>query len=213
MPKWVVPSLALLAVLALAVFALVARDRLMKSPVPRFDIIPDMDRQLKYKTQSKNPMFADGRAMRYPVAGTVARGEWNTGDSFHTGLDAATWTTAFPIPIDDKTMRRGQQRYNIYCATCHGLAGYGDGITAKRADKLQEGTWTPPANFNTGRLRDMPVGEIFNSMTYGLRTMPAYGPQIPEADRWAIIAYLRALQRSQNATLEDVPPGERPQLK
>ena len=213
MPKWVVPTLALLAVAAFAAFAIAARGRQTKSPLPRIDLIPDMDLQPKYKAQTANPMFADGRAMRYPVAGAVARGRLDADDKFYRGLDGATWTKAFPVTVNYSLMKRGRERYDIYCAPCHGLAGDGDGIIAKRADSLQEGTWVPPANYHTERLRAMPVGLIFNTITYGLRTMPAYGAQIPEEDRWAIIAYVRALQRSRNATINDVPEESRPQLK
>lgn len=213
MPKWVVPTLVLLAALAFTVFALVARSRETHSPLPRIDFIPDMDLQDKFKTQTENPMFADGRAMRRPVQGTVARGQLNADGRFYRGVDGATWTTSFPMKIDDNVMKRGRERYNIFCAPCHGLAGNGDGMTAKRADSLQEGTWTPPSSYHTDRLRAMPVGEVFNTITYGIRKMPPYGSQVPEADRWAIIAYVRALQRSRNATMDDVPDEIRPALK
>lgn len=199
--------------MAFTVFALVARGRETHSPLPRIDFIPDMDLQDKFKTQTENPMFADGRAMRQPVRGSVARGRLNADDRFYRGVDGATWTAAFPIQIDGKVMERGRERYNIFCAPCHGLAGYGDGMIAKRADSLQEGTWTPPPSYHTGLLRDMPAGRIFNTITYGIRKMPPYGSQVPEADRWAIIAYVRALQRSRNATMDDVPGDVRPALK
>lgn len=213
MPRWIVPSLALSAVLAFALFAIVARNRALTGPDPRFDLIPDMDYQEKYKTQSPNAMFADGRAMRLPVDGTVARGRLMADAEFYRGMKDGTWTVQFPIRIDASSLRRGQDRYDIYCSPCHGLSGYGDGMIAKRADKLQEGTWVPPASYHQDRLRTMPVGQMFNTDTWGIRTMPAYGPQIPEADRWAIIAYIRALQRSQNATMKDVPADIRPSVQ
>ena len=110
-------------------------------------------------------------------------------------------------------LQRGHERYDVYCSPCHGLAGFGDGMVAKRADELQEGTWTPPASFHTALVRERSVGQLFNTISNGVRNMPAYGPQIPIQDRWAIVAYVRALQRSQNATVDDVPPDIRAQLR
>jgi mono/diheme cytochrome c family protein len=118
-----------------------------------------------------------------------------------------------PLAVDLGVLQRGRERYDIYCAPCHGLAGYGDGSVAKRAEALQEGTWTPPTSFHTELIRQRPDGHIFNTISNGIRNMPAYGPQIPVADRWAIVAYVRALQRSQNATVDDVPPEIRAQLR
>jgi mono/diheme cytochrome c family protein len=104
-------------------------------------------------------------------------------------------------------MKRGQQRYNIYCAPCHGLAGEGDGLVAKRAQELQQGTWAfPPTSLHSEAVRPQPVGQLFNTITNGVRKMPAYGAQISVQDRWAIVLYVRALQRTQNARPEDVPP-------
>lgn len=113
------------------------------------------------------------------------------------------------MPLTPELLKRGQERYGIYCAPCHGLAGYGDGIVNVRAERLQEGTWTPPSSFHDAVVLGRPVGHLFNSVTNGIRSMPAYGPQIPERDRWAIVAYVRALQRSQATKVDDVPAGER----
>jgi mono/diheme cytochrome c family protein len=108
---------------------------------------------------------------------------------------------------------RGQERFNIYCSPCHGLTGAGDGLVSRRADALQEGTWVPPLTFHGDQVRGRPVGHLFNTITHGIRNMPAYGAQIPAEDRWAIVAYVRALQRSQNATVADVPPDLRAGLR
>lgn len=215
MPRWLIYLVLLLVALSFVPLALIARARVTASTKPRIHIIPDMDQQPKFKTQSRNPMFADLRAMRPPVAGTVARGD--VGDSvFSTGRVGGVggdWVEANPVEVDANLLARGRERYNIYCSPCHGLVGYGDGMVAKRADELMEGTWTPPSSFHTELIRERPAGHLFNTISNGIRNMPAYGPQIPVADRWAIVAYVRALQRSQNATIEDVPPETRAQLR
>ncbi len=213
MPRWVTYALILLAALALVPLALIARARSTTSPLPRIQPIRDMAKQPKFKMQSANPLFADGRAMRPAVEGTVARGELHDDAAFWVGRDADGWVTAFPVPVTERLMRRGEERYDIYCAPCHGLAGYGDGPVAKRADALQEGTWTPPSSYHSDLVRGRPVGHIFNTITNGIRNMPAYGPQIAPADRWAIVAYVRALQRSQDARLSDVPPELQRQVR
>ena len=212
-PRPLVYGGILLAALALIPLALIARARVTTSSEPRIQLIRDMGRQPKFKTQSADPMFADGRAMRPEVPGTVARGERHANAAFWTGRDGDGWVTTFPVPVTDALLRRGQERYDIFCAPCHGLAGYGDGPVAKRADELQEGTWTPPSSYHTDLVRQRPLGFIFNTITNGIRNMPAYGPQIPAADRWAIIAYVRALERSQDARLDDVPPELRHELR
>lgn len=176
-------------------------------------IIPDMDRQEKFRPQSVNPMFADSRADRRPVPGTVAQGQLEEDSHLNRGLVNGAWAVEFPGPVTESTMRRGQQRYEIFCAPCHGLAGMGDGIVAARAERLQEGTWTPPTNLHDVAVRERPVGHLYNTIANGIRNMPAYGAQIPVADRWAIVAYVRALQKSQNARIEDVPADIRPTLR
>jgi mono/diheme cytochrome c family protein len=110
-------------------------------------------------------------------------------------------------------MERGRQRFGIYCTPCHGQIGQGDGMVAKRADQLAQGTWVPPSNITQENLRQMSVGELFNSVTNGVRNMPGYGPQIKTEDRWAIIMYVRALQRSRSGSLNDLPPDARASLK
>jgi mono/diheme cytochrome c family protein len=159
-------------------------------------------------------VFPDGRATRLPVPGTVAVGELHEDDHFWRGMENGVFARTFPptYRVDETAMQRGQQRFGIYCAPCHGFGGEGDGMVARRAESLGEGTWTPPANLTESRIRDMPVGEIFNTITHGIRNMPAYGPQIPVSDRWAIILYLRALERSKAAKLADLAPAERTAL-
>jgi len=107
---------------------------------------------------------------------------------------------------------RGRERFGIYCTPCHGQVGEGDGMVHQRAMTLAEGTWVPPSNMTEERVRVMPVGEIFNTVTNGVRNMPGYGRQIPAEDRWAIILYVRALQRSRAAELKDLSEQERESL-
>lgn len=213
MPRWLLYAAVLLAALALVPLALIARARVTTSPRPRIHLILDMSKQPKFKTQTANPLFADARAMRPEVPGTVARGELHEENAYFEGRDAAGWVTVIPMPVTEQLVRRGQERYDIYCEPCHGLAGYGDGQVAKRADQLQEGTWTPPSSYHTDLVRGRPVGHLFNTITNGIRNMPSYGAQIPVSDRWAIAAYVRALQLSQDANVNDVPPELRRQLR
>ena len=112
-----------------------------------------------------------------------------------------------------ETMDRGRERFGIYCTPCHGVDGMGQGMVHERARSLMQGTWVPPTNLHQENLLYKPVGELFEGITRGVRNMPPYGRQIDTADRWAVVLYLRALQRSQAASLEDVPEGERGGLK
>ena len=102
-------------------------------------------------------------------------------------------------------MKRGQERYNIYCSSCHGLAGDGDGLVTRRALELEQGTWIKPTSFHSENVTQQPVGRLFHSITNGVRKMPGYGDLIPVEDRWAILLYLRALQQSRSASVQDIP--------
>jgi mono/diheme cytochrome c family protein len=213
LPSWILFTVVALVVVSWVPLALIMRARVTTSPNPRIHVIPDMDNQPKYKPQSRNPLFADRRAMRPPVPGAVARGAILDDPVLTTGRVGEDWVEANPVPIDRVLLERGRERYDVFCSPCHGLAGFGDGMVAKRADELQEGTWTPPTSFHTDLIRQRPDGHLFNTITNGIRNMPAYRSQIPAADRWAVVAYVRALQRSQNATVDDVPPEIRAQLR
>jgi mono/diheme cytochrome c family protein len=206
-------GIGVLVALSFVPLALIARARVSNSPRPRLHLVPDMDSQPKFKPQAANPMFADTRAARPQVAGTVARGQWPRDEALHVGRVDGEWVSAFPVPLTEPLLRRGQERYGIYCAPCHGLSGYGDGPVSVRAERLQEGTWTPSSSFHTELVRGRPAGHLYNTIANGIRTMPAYGAQIPVDDRWAIVAYVRALQRSQHAPLADVPVELRGQLR
>jgi len=170
-------------------------------------VVMDMDFQEKYDPQESSPLFADGKAMRQPVYGTVARGELRNNDSLYRGTTSdGDFIEKNPMEINMSTLQRGQQEFNIYCSPCHSRVGDGRGI-------MVEYNYAPPASFHSERLRTLPDGHIFDVITNGRRNMPAYGSQIPVKDRWAIVAYVRALQRSQNARLGDVPEELREQMR
>ena len=208
-------ALIIIAVASVVPFALAAKARYTKSASPRIHLIQDMDSQPKYKAQRENTFFADGHADRPAIDGTVAVGDARDDDKLYKGKEGDAWARTFPsqIAINEATMDRGRQRFGIYCTPCHGQIGAGDGMVAKRADSLAQGTWVPPSNVTQQNLREQPVGELFNSITNGVRNMPGYGSQIKTEDRWAIVLYLRALQRSRGGSLNDLPPDARASLK
>ncbi|QXD15963.1 cytochrome c [Rhodocaloribacter litoris] len=171
------------------------------SEKPPIHINPNMDFQERFEAQEANAFFADGRAMRPPVPGTVARGFLREDSRFYEGREAdGTLVTVMPVPITRELVLRGRARYNIYCAPCHGLAGDGQGPISTGGYGM-----VPAPTFHTDYLRTVADGYFFDAITNGIRTMPSYAAQIPVADRWAITAYLRALQRSQHAAEGDVP--------
>jgi mono/diheme cytochrome c family protein len=216
LPRIIVFGLLILGSASLVPFAMAALARESTNTAPRIHIVPNMDFQPKYKSQRQNTFFADQRAMREPIAGTVAIGHLQNDEHYFRGkADDGSWARTFPmqVQVDDATMARGKQRFGIYCTPCHGDDGKGMGMVARRAAGLNEGTWVPPTNLTEERLHFMPVGELFNSVSNGIRNMPAYGRQIPVADRWSIILYVRALQRSQATGINDVPAAERGSLK
>ena len=163
----------------------------------------DMHDQPKAKPQSKSGFFVDGRNDRLPVEGTVARGQLREGDHLYRGKVDGKFVTTFPFPIDAAVMERGRERYTIYCTPCHGQTGLGNGMVIQRGFKI------PAASHHIERLRNAPNGYWFDVITNGFGVMFGYGAQIPVNDRWAIVAYVRALQLSRNATMEDIPEVER----
>jgi cytochrome c5 len=213
MPKNVTAVLLVLATIALIPVACIARARAINSPLPAIHVWPDMDNQTRFKPQQRNPLFADSRAMRPPVEGTVARGMLQEDDHYYRGLDGEGYAISMPMPVTAELLERGKQRYEIFCTPCHGVSGYGDGIVANRADALQQGTWVPPSSFHMPPASDREDGHLFNTITNGIRTMPGYGAQIEHGDRWAIVAYIRALQRSQSTDVADVPQQLRSTLR
>jgi len=206
-------SLAL-ATAALIPPALIARARTRTQEKPRIHYVQDMDNQAKFRAQHVNPLFADGRAMRPRVEGTVPRGELAVDQHLHKGVTDGQWAESFPreLPVDAAFARRGEERFAIYCTPCHGVDGYGNGIVHVRAMELLNnptignGTeWVQPKNIHEPEIREQPVGQIFNTITNGVRNMAGYESQIPVEDRWAITLWVEVLQRSQNALPGDLP--------
>jgi mono/diheme cytochrome c family protein len=160
----------------------------------------DMQDQPKFIPQRGTTFFADGRSARPQVAGTVARNQMHDNEYFYTGLVSGKEGDGFPIALTPEVMQRGQERYNIYCTPCHSRVGNGDGMIVQRG-------YRPAGDFHTDRLRNAPLGHFFNVMTNGYGAMPDYAAQLTPEDRWAVVAYIRALQLSQAAKSSDVAPG------
>lgn len=217
LPRGIIYGLVILTAAAIIPFALAAHARESRNRTPRIHVVPDMDFQTKYKAQRVNTFFEDRRADRPFVEGTVARGNLQEDDHFYRGKSGDTWARTFPnqFEVSEATMKRGEERYDVFCAPCHGLQGRGDGMISKRAELIGAGVdgWVPPSDVTDPNLMKQPVGQLFNSITHGVRNMPAYGPQIDAEDRWAIILYVRALQRTRNATTKDLSPSEIASLK
>jgi hypothetical protein len=174
---------------------------------PPMGIDRGMAKQPKYYPQGESGFFPDKAMMRPRVPGTVARGELREDIEYFTGKTAdGKFVKKAPVRITMPLLQRGQERFNIYCSPCHSRVGDGQGIMLKYS-------YVPPPTFHSERIRKLPDGHIFDVITNGIRNMPSYGHQVPVADRWAIIAYLRALQRSQHATRDDIPPAMREKLK
>lgn len=213
-PSSILWTVGIVTLLMLIPPGLIAKARLSKSAEPPFRWDAGMAFQPKFKPQTVSMLFADHREQRLPVPGTVARGDRQTNSHLYRGKQKdGTYAKGFPMAVTPQLVHRGQERFNIYCSVCHGLTGAGDGLVAKRAEALQEPLWVPPISLYTDLVRTMPEGQIFETITNGVRTMPPYGSRISAEDRWAIILYVRSLQRSQGASLADVPADIQPTLK
>jgi mono/diheme cytochrome c family protein len=167
----------------------------------------DMYNQAKYEPMETSQVFPDRQAMRPLPPGVVMFGDTREDTHYYTGQVDGAFVTTFPFPVDRETLYRGQERYEIYCSPCHGLSGYGNGMIEQRTEQMIV------PSLHQQRLRDAPEGLYFEVITNGYRYMYGYGTRISVEDRWAIIAYIRALQRSQQATLKDVPTEERHRLE
>jgi len=166
----------------------------------------DMFEQPKSNPLAASDFFPDGAASRPIPPHTVARGDLETDEAFYTGMVGSNLVTAFPIHVTRAVLERGRQRYEIDCLPCHGATGEGDGIVVHRG-------FPAPPSYHIERLRQAPVGHFFDVMTHGYGVMLPYASRVRPADRWAITAYIRALQLSEHATLADVPASEAPKLK
>jgi len=165
-----------------------------------------MQDQPKYPPLRESTFFGDFRSERPLVDGTVARGHLRDDALLYTGRVGQSDATVFPFPIDARVMARGQERFNIFCSPCHGRTGQGDGMVVRRG-------YRRPPSYHQDRLREAPLGHFFDVITNGFGAMPDYASQITADDRWAIVAYIRALQLSEHATLADVPAGERDRIR
>jgi mono/diheme cytochrome c family protein len=165
-----------------------------------------MHDQPKYVPLRESAFFGDARSARPVVPGTVARGQLHDDPLLYTGRANGADATVFPFRVDAATLARGRERFDIYCAPCHGRTGQGDGMIVRRG-------YRRPPSFHQDRLRDVGVGHFFDVITNGFGAMPDYAAQIAAEDRWAIVAYVRALQLSEHATLADVPAAERGKIQ
>ena len=214
--------LALIAIVSLAGF------RGTHSAKPPIEIFVDMVRNPRYDPQHESDFYSDTRAARAPVPGTVPLGYTvpnaflstgannnkldqhagaftDTTDYYNTGRVGDFYGDGIPLKVDHELLARGQERFNINCAVCHGPVGLGNGITSQYG-------LVGIANFHDARIRTMPDGQIFNTITLGKNTMGPYGSNISVEDRWAIISYIRALERADGASINDVPSNERAEL-
>ena len=180
-----------LSVLALAALAAACRQ--------------DMHDQPKAEPYEASTFFADGRAMRPSVPGTVARGRLEEDEHLHQGRVGGELARTFPFAITAADLQEGRRSFEVFCAPCHGRTGGGNGMIVERGMR-------PPPSFHVERLRDAPPGHFFDVITHGFGVMYDYSDRIPARDRWRIIAYVRALQRSQSASLADVPADRRAEL-
>lgn len=208
----------LIYALVVAVIVGIAGCRGSLSRKPPIEVFPDMDRQLKLRPQQPNGFFANGVSSQPPVPGTVRRAgpiQTAAGPVYpfedapvNTGrLPGSTnFVELNPMPVTGAFLRRGQERFNIYCAPCHGPMGDGNGVTRKLGMSVV-------ANLHDQRIVEMPDGEIFNTITHGKNLMQGYAAQIPVEDRWAIVAYVRVLQRSWLGTPEELPAEMRTALE
>jgi mono/diheme cytochrome c family protein len=162
----------------------------------------DMHVQPYYRPLAKSDFYADSRSARLPVDGTVARGDLREDAYFYTGKIGANPGDYMPYPVTADVLARGHERFNIYCTPCHGRVGDGNGFIPSRGFRR-------PPSYHIDRLRKVPLGYFFDVMTNGFGVMPDYSAQVSPRDRWAIAAYIRALQLSQNATSADLPAGQK----
>ena len=200
--------LALLAVLAVAGFRFDHGGS--PSRKPPIELLPDMDRQPKLRPQTDSAFVAweDGLNSRRLVAGTVARGSHYEENEFTTGRQSGTtnFVEVLPVRLTESLMQRGRHEFNIHCAPCHGQQGDGKGVTSKLG-------MAAVANLHDARIVNLADGDLFSTITHGKNLMGGYAANIDIEDRWAVVAYLRALQRSRLATVDDVPEFARENLK
>lgn len=168
----------------------------------------DMWVQTKSAPLSESELFGDRAASRPLVMGTVPRGHLREDGAFYTGIVNKQWVDQIPLPVNAELLRRGQDRFDIYCSPCHGRIGDGKGMIAQRGFNVQR----PIGNYHTDRLRKMPVGHYYDVITNGYGAMYSYASRVEPQDRWAIVAYIKALQLSQHASVNDLNATQKEQL-
>jgi cytochrome c553 len=165
-----------------------------------------MNNEPRYDPLESSDFFADGMTARPRVPGTIAREHLRIDEAFFTGISGGRPVNEFPFPVTRGTLQRGRERFDIFCSPCHGRVGQGDGMVVSRG-------FRSPPSYHLDRLREAPIGHFVDVMSNGFGAMPSYASRVPPQDRWAIAAYIRALQLSQRATLADVPEAERQTLR
>lgn len=218
-PWWMVLMLVLAVIATWIPLTLIYTARREKSRLPRVHFIHDMDHQARFGPQDPHPWYTDGRAMRLPVEGTIARGRLQHDQHLLLGYVTADgtkssavteFTDSLPAELTQDMidlLQRGKNRYLIYCAVCHGSQGQGDGLVNQRALELKETKWVPATNLMTQMVRDRSPGQLFQAITDGVRNMPSYGSQISVRDRWSIVAYVGLMQSEQPVAPEPPAPG------
>lgn len=258
-PKFVFSTWMVVIGLSVIPLLVVLKMRVTNSSLPRFHVFYDMDFSPSKDAQQNTTLFADARAMRPDVPGTVHRGqmdlnyqtgididalasldgaraerlvralddeapgtvaddseaEGSSGQGEPSVMDTTPWLDDNPRALTKELLEKGQQQFGIYCSVCHGMNGNGNGLVNRRANKILSATWVPPSSLHQESLYadQYPDGKLFNTISNGIRKMSGYASQIKVEDRWAIVAYVRALQRSQNASLELVPEDQREQIE
>jgi mono/diheme cytochrome c family protein len=228
-PFWLIGVVAIVILASFVPIAWAFKARFSKSEEPRVHLFQGMDNQPAYRAQAANPMFDDGRAARMPVPGTIARGRFFENQAYELGYTGdvvaggeVQWvedmaeTLGDEIVFDRALLDRGQELYNRFCWLCHGYDGYGNGPIHVRARKLLDGAaagWVQPSNLHDEARLSRSDGHIYNTVTRGIRNMAGYGQSIRDPrDRWAVVAYVRALQTAGGVEADRLPPDVRPML-
>lgn len=186
---------------------------------PKAEEKPADDQPAEEKPEDDKPMAEEKPADEKSTEGNASDDKPSEEKPAEGGAPAQpeepepNWVKIAPINVTQATLERGRNRYNIYCSVCHGLAGDGDGLVAQRALQLEQPTWIPPTNLHTDYLLTQPDGKLYNTITHGIRKMKGYGDQIPAEDRWAIVTYVRALQKTRTGTPEEIPAVEMKELE
>lgn len=165
-----------------------------------------MAQQPYYDPYEATDFFADGKSARMPIDGTVAQGHLEADELLYTGKINGELANVYPFPVDENVLRRGRERFQVFCTPCHGEAGRGNGIVVRRG-------YRPPPSFLDPKFADLPVGHYVDVITNGFGAMPSYAAQVPPEDRWAIVSYVQALQLSQSVDINQLPPDRQAELR